>query len=740
MPTYASNQTKKREFFRGGEGGSLASKGVRSLHRDFKEGSSEPLEPPPPTRLPVQAVKAVTATVPLDQLLYDKIIRKQEYTNAKIVNAFLEDFFVFSLARRLQTMFIPIDHSKFPEQIGKAVSLATLRLTTIARCRMLYSTYPCEHIMDEDKRTCSAGGIYTCYSQSLPPPGYKYGTWPVYDQLELQVAASRQYQADKHEPMLILEEKEIAREKRAAWRPPRYRSRRKKHPSVRTRPRSRNNSPNRRANLKVMKTLGAGSSIGTSFGAGKVRPGAQAGMFNTLSLQDMRRMSADRPALGSRVGSPSLSKATGVHIGYSPPVSLTNLRARPFSLDSHRMNPSMAKSSSSVSSSFQTAPGREVSVSRPISPAVPQLASPPKSGWHDMPPLEPPYAFSPKGYRPVPARRNLIGDQPLTRSNSVTSLDSIIGSRTSDSRPPSRITNEQGSFLPQVREDFKVHNRVRDAYRIYKEKHPYKIKAGKYNGGGIAALGSYIGASQIDRAIQRAQDKGDDKTEEKHTNETATLEADLLKEKLANELFKQQSEFASKVSSDAILTGQIPTALAEQVVPRGPEPEQIRGEPGTWTMIDRNDDPLRRMEPPRQLANNESELVVDRVQQNMMEVEKMLTRRKELILREEEEEVQQPKKVFNALDRLNQQEHFHFELPERERVPRALPRDWDEPGTLKSHKKIVLAWCIGSAIFASMPGFIVVMWSRCWCCCRKRAKKPTPVDFLVEPLELEPLK
>ena len=340
----------------------------------------------------------------------------------------------------------------------------------------------------------------------------------------------------------------------------------------------------------------------------------------------------------------------------------------------------------------------------------------------------------------MPARRNLIGDQPLTRSSSVTSLDSSVSSRVRDSRPSSRLTNEQGSFLPQVREDFKVHNRVGDAYRIYKEKHPYKVKAGKYVGGGIAALGSYIAASQIDRAIQRAQDKADDQTEEKHANETATLEADLLKEKLENERFKQQSEFASKVLSDAILTGQIPTELVEQVVPREPEQEPRREEPGTWTMIDQNEDPLRREEPSRELATNESELVVDHVRQNMREVEKMLTRRKELILREEEEEVQQPKQTFSALDRLNQREHFHFELPERERSPRALPRDWDEPGTLESHKKIVLAWCIGSAIFASTLGFIVVMWSKCWCCCRKRAKKPTPVDASVEPLELEPLK
>ena len=232
--------------------------------------------------MPVQAVKAVIATAQLDQLLYDKIMRKSEYTNSKIVNDYLDDFFVFSLAKRLQPMFIPTDHTKFPEQIGKAVALATLKLTTVARCRMLYSTYPCENLLDEDKRTCSAAGIYTCYSQSSPPPGYEYGTWPVYDQLEVQVAAARRYQADKHEPTLILEEREIPREKRAAWRAPRYRPRRKKRPSVRTRPRSKSSSPNRRAKLQVMKTLGSGSSVGTSLGAGKVRPGAKRGCSTRL--------------------------------------------------------------------------------------------------------------------------------------------------------------------------------------------------------------------------------------------------------------------------------------------------------------------------------------------------------------------------------------------------------------------------------------------------------------------------
>ena len=140
--------------------------------------------------------------------------------------------------------------------------------------------------------------------------------------------------------------------------------------------------------------------------------------------------------------------------------------------------------------------------------------------------------------------------------------------------------------------------------------------------------------------------------------------------------------------SNAILTGQIPTALADRVVPAEPEPERIMEETGTWTLIDRNEDPLRRVETPGRLADNGSELVVDHVRQDMMEVEKMLTRRKELILREEEEEVQQPKKVLNALDRLSQREHFHFELPEREKSLRALQETGRNRGHLSRTRKL----------------------------------------------------
>ena len=120
--------------------------------------------------------------------------------------------------------------------------------------------------------------------------------------------------------------------------------------------------------------------------------------------------------------------------------------------------------------------------------------------------------------------------------------------------------------MPQVREDFKLHNRVGDAMRRYQKKHPFRVKAGAVVGGGVVALGTYIGASQIDRAIQKAQGKAEDKETEKQANLTATLEKDLLREKLANEKFKQQN---SKTLTDAIVTGQIPTSLLQRIQQQG---------------------------------------------------------------------------------------------------------------------------------------------------------------------------
>ena len=157
-----------------------------------------------------------------------------------------------------------------------------------------------------------------------------------------------------------------------------------------------------------------------------------------------------------------------------------------------------------------------------------------------------------------------------------------------DVRSASRMTNEGGSFLPQVREDFKLHNRVGDSMRTFSQRHPYRTKAGRYAGTGLAGLGAYIAASQIDRAIQKAQDNSENQTAEKDKNLTDTLEADLLREKLANEKFKQQSEFASKLLADGIRTGQVPTQLIENVTQRQPvlsvQPVQSYG---LWPEVDK---------------------------------------------------------------------------------------------------------------------------------------------------------
>ena len=144
----------------------------------------------------------------------------------------------------------------------------------------------------------------------------------------------------------------------------------------------------------------------------------------------------------------------------------------------------------------------------------------------------------------------------------------LVDSGTSISNNPlagSHLTNERGPWLSRVREDFKLHNRVGDAMREYGQKHPYRIKAGTVIGVGVAAVGTYLGISQIDRAIAKAQDKVEQKHLEAQANITKALENNLLKEKLENEKFKQQNEFASKILTDAIQTGQVPTDLIQSM-------------------------------------------------------------------------------------------------------------------------------------------------------------------------------
>ena len=336
---------------------------------------------------------------------------------------------------------------------------------------------------------------------------------------------------------------------------------------------------------KILMRLGAGLGVGAGLGAGKTWPGAPSpGVFNTLSLQDIRRMNAQtRPRAGSVSGTHSFTSGSGLHAANPPPVALTNLRARTTSLDWFRPPNQLERSPSvsSLSGSSRVPTRGEL--------AVPQPVPAPRSGWHSMPPLEPPNYFIPNyKQHPLPQqRRNLAGDRPLSRSSSTSSLDSLDSS-VGDIRAASRLTNEGGSFLPQVREDFKLHNRVGDSMRTFAERHPYWTKAGRYAGTGLAGLGAYIAASQIDRAIQKAQDDSEDTTAEKNKNLTDTLEADLLREKLANEKFKQQSEFASKVLANAIRTGQVPTQLVENIIQRQPVlAVQPVSNYGVWSEVDR---------------------------------------------------------------------------------------------------------------------------------------------------------
>ena len=261
-------------------------------------------------------------------------------------------------------------------------------------------------------------------------------------------------------------------------------------------------------------------------------------------------------------------------------MALTNLRARTTSLDSFQP-PNQLQRSPSVSSLSGSS-----GVPTRGALAVPQPVPAPRSGWHPMPPLETPNYFIPNyKQRPVPQqRRNLAGDRPLSRSSSTSSLDSMDSSG-GNVRAASRLTNKGGSFLPQVREDFKLHNRVGDSMRTFAERHPYWTKAGKYAGTGLAGLGAYITASQIDRAIQKAQDDSENKTAEKNKNLTDTLEADLLREKLANE---QQSEFASKVLTDAIRNGQVPTQFVETITQRQSVlAVRPASDYGSWLEVDR---------------------------------------------------------------------------------------------------------------------------------------------------------
>ncbi len=537
-------------------------------------------------------VRAVMAGVHLDQVLYDLVIRKAPYTRSTLVYGYLQDFFSYIMSQRMEMMFIPLDNTKLPEQIGKVIVTTMLQQTLVDRCRTLLTTYPCAFITEEDKRNCEATQYTPCFTRENPPPGYGFGQWEMVNSFGELLSYRRQYTPAGNEPALIISDppSRSNRRKRSPLRKLGKRPKKKggsssSSKSGSSRGGSRRGPPSPSRN--VLMRLGAGTGVGAGMGAAKTRPGAPGpGVFNTLSLQDIRRMNTQtRPRVGSASGTHSFTSGSGPQAANLPPVSLTNLRARTTSLDSFQP-PNPIQRSPSVSS-LASLPGSSGVPTRGAI-AVPRPVPAPRSGWHPMPPLEPPNYFIPNyKQRPVPQqRRNLAGDRPLSRSSSTSSLDSLDSSF-GDVRSASRITNEGGSFLPQVREDFKLHNRVGDAMRTFSERHPYWTKAGKYAGTGLAGLGAYITASQIDRAIQKKQDDSEEKTAEKHKNLTDTLEADLLREKLANEKFKQQSEFASQVLANAIRTGQVPTELVENYTQRPPVPAvQPSFNYGSWNEVD----------------------------------------------------------------------------------------------------------------------------------------------------------
>ena len=76
---------------------------------------------------------------------------------------------------------------------------------------------------------------------------------------------------------------------------------------------------------------------------------------------------------------------------------------------------------------------------------------------------------------------------------------------------------------------------------------------------------------------------------------------------------------------------------------------------------------------------------------------------------------------------LGQRVNHQSSKPEPVRVPRFATKDWGKPAGIEEHQKIILAWCVGSILFASMLGFIFVTWR----CCRERKEEdPSPLEFV----------
>ena len=222
-----------------------------------------------------ESVKSIMAAVHLDQVLYDKVVRKSEYTNPQLVVGYLEDFFVFTMYQRLKLMFVPLDNTKLPEQIGKVVITTMLKQTPVDRCRTLITTYPCEYITEQDKRSCMALNHSPCFSKDNPPPGYGYGQWELMDSFEEQISHLRSYGPGGNEPYLIVKEHE-----------PQLKKRKKRSPLKRL--------PRRRPGKK----RGGSSSSSRSSGS-RGRPGSPNRNVNRQVHQDTRSRFGCRRWIGS---------------------------------------------------------------------------------------------------------------------------------------------------------------------------------------------------------------------------------------------------------------------------------------------------------------------------------------------------------------------------------------------------------------------------------------------------------
>ena len=362
----------------------------------------------------------------------------------------------------------------------------------------------------------------------------------------------------------------------------------------------------------------------------------------------------------------------------------------------------------------------------------------------------------------------------------------------------SHLTNERGPWLARIHDDFKLHNRVGDAMREYGQKHPYRVKAGTVIGGGVAAVGTYLGISQIDRAITKAQDSAEQKRIEQQANVTRKLEEDLLKEKLENEKFKQQNEFASKILTDAIKTGEVPTDLIQVVKQKRNYSEEFEvnqrgrigrerdvstvqpkitesetppppiGVPMSYEEVHRmvysafgEDIYIKGWLPPLEVNRTNPLLyrlglmipyfIVQDVEPNPVKVtaidlikndQKIKTRSEEDIevsVEKISEILTTTPKAWNVLDKLSKRTPYTADLPKPDKLLATTVGAWYSWQSLQKHKETVFQIVVVSLCIAVMFGIGLVWY---FLCCRvKSPRKDSEIKHMfVDNVELRPLK